>query len=368
MPLVIGIPKEHRLFEYRVGMSPRALAILAKAGHPCYVESGAGLGSGFTDEQYEKAGARIAYKPEEIFRRADLLLKIQRPTQQEAEWIKPGQILMALMMLSNVNASRINTLLEKQVTAIAYELIQEDDGTLPVTYPLSEIGGRMTAQIAAQYLQNDKGGKGILLGGTAGIPPADVTIVGAGVAGMSAAKAFLGMGARVILMDYDSRKLRAAYQYFDGRVTTMVAHHYNLERVCTFADVLVCAIQIPGQRSPQIITRKMVQSMQSGALIIDMSIDQGGAVETSRPTQHDQPTFIEEGIIHYCVPNIPGVIGRTATHAFVSAAWPFIKLVADVGVDEAVAQNSILRRGLVIQHGSLIQSGLRDSFSGDDSV
>jgi alanine dehydrogenase len=349
MSLVIGIPKEHRRFEYRVGMTPVGVSLLTARGHQCYVEKGAGAGSGFTDVEYEQAGARIAYQSDEVFRRADLILKVQRPTEEEVTWMREGQTMMSFMMLASASQSRVRALEEKNITAIAYELIEDDKGVLPVLYPLSQIGGRMTAQIAARYLQNDHGGKGILLGGAASVPSADVVIVGAGVVGTNAVHAFLGMGARVILLDQDLQKLQIAHEHFAGQVVTMVSHDFNLARVCSFADVLVGAIQIPGQRAPQIITREMVRSMRPRSLIIDMSIDQGGCVQTSHPTQHDQPIFIAEDVLHYCVPNVPGVVGRTATHAFLNAAWSYILLYLDHGLDGALEQSSALRRGVVLR-------------------
>lgn len=351
MALIIGIPKEHRHFEYRVGLTPAGVSILTARGHQVYVETGAGLGSGFTDAEYEQVGARLAFAPDEVFRRADLILKVYRPTEEEADWLRGEQTVMAFMMLASAPQDRVRLLQDKRITTIAYELIEDDDGRLPVLYPLSQIGGRMVAQVAAQCLQNDQGGKGILLGGAASVPPADVVIVGAGVVGTNAAHAFLGMGARVIALDQDLQRLQALHQRFNGQVTTMVSHDFNLARVCRFADVLVGAIQVPGQRTPQVITRQMVQSMRPRSVVIDMSIDQGGCVETSRPTQHDDPTFVAEEVIHYCVPNVPGVVGRTATHAFLNAAWPYILQVIDDGVDTALKTNAALRRGTVLRAG-----------------
>ncbi|MBI5666495.1 MAG: alanine dehydrogenase [Chloroflexi bacterium] len=340
--MIIGIPKEHRRFEYRVGMTPAGVSILTARGHSCYVETGAGLGSGFTDAEYEQAGARIAYGTDEVFRRADLILKVQRPTEEEVSWLRGDQTIMAFMMLASASENRIKALEDKHITSIAYELIEDERGRLPVLYPLSQIGGRMAAQIAAQCLQNDNGGKGILLGGVASVPPADVVIVGAGVVGTNAAHSFLGMGARVIMLDHDLRQLQAIQERFGGQVTTMVSHDFNLARVCKFADVLVGAIQVPGHRPPRIITRDMVRSMRPRSVIIDMSIDQGGCVETSRPTQHDEPTFIAEDVIHYCVPNVPGVVGRTATHAFLNAAWPYILRAVDEGVQASIESHPTL--------------------------
>jgi alanine dehydrogenase len=356
MGLIIGVPKEHHPYEFRVGMTPAGISILTARGHQCYVEAGAGIGSGFSEIEYEQAGARIIYSHDEAFRRADLLLKVQRPTDEEVGWMNEGQVLMSFMMLVSAHERYRRALQDRSLAILAYEMIQDDDGRLPVLYPLSQIGGRMAAQVASQFLQNNNGGKGILLGGIASVPPADVVIIGAGTVGTSAAEAFLGRGARVILLDHELRKLQVAHDRFDGQITTMVSHDFNLRRVCKFADVLVGAVHVPGQRAPVIITRDMVRSMRPGSLIIDMSIDQGGCVETSRPTTHDQPTFIAEGITHYCVLNVPGVVGRTATHAFLNAAWPFVTQVADEGLDAALEHNAALRRGLIMRQGTLQQS------------
>jgi alanine dehydrogenase len=353
--LTIGVPKEHRPYEYRVGITPMGIALLVAKGHTCYVETGAGVGSGFSDVQYEQAGARIAYQKDEVFRRADLILKVQRPTGEEVEWMAGNQIIMALIMLGSAHENRVAALEAKGITAIAFELIEEN-GVLPVLYPLSQIGGRMTAQIAAQYLQNDKGGSGILLGGIASVPPAEVAIIGAGVVGMNAAQAFLGMGARVTLLDLDLHKLQAAHERFSCGITTMMPYQQNLEHICATSDVIVGAVQVPRQRAPQIITRNMVQMMHPGALIIDMSIDQGGCVETSRRTQHDQPTFVVDDVIHYCVTNVPGVVGRTATDAFLNSAWPYISLVVDSGIDAAIEQSPALRRGVIMHNGRRMSS------------
>ena len=353
MGLVIGVPKEHDPHEYRVGMTPAGISLLTGWGNTCYVEHEAGLGSGFTDSEYEQAGARITYPHDEVFRRADLLLKVLRPTLEEVGWMADGQILMALLMLFGVNNGLLQTLQERHATAIAYELIQQPDGRLPVLYPLSQIGGRMVAQIAAQYSQNNHGGKGILLGGIAGVPPADVVILGAGVVGTHAADALLRLGARVILLDRDLAVLQMAHERFAGQVTTMVSHDFNVARVVKFADVLVGAVQIPGERAPIIVSRELLRTMRLGSLVIDMSIDQGGCVETSRPMSHDNPTFEAEGIVHFCVPNLPGVVGRTATHAYLNAAWPYITTIARDGLDTALAHSPDLRRGLVLRQGEV---------------
>jgi alanine dehydrogenase len=350
MSKVIGIPREYRPFEYRVGISPSGVSMLTQKGHQVYVETCAGVGSGYNDQSYEQAGARIVYNREEIFRRADLVLKVQRPTEDEASWMKDGQVMMGFMMMANFPQSRIKALENKNVTVIAYEYIQEIDGSLPVLRPLSEIGGFMTAQIAAQYAQNNFGGNGILLGGIPGVPPADVVIVGAGAVGMSATKAFAQHGASVMLMDVDLKKLEQAHKHFQGHLSTLVAYPSNLKKAVKFADVLVSAVQIPGEPAPKLITREMVQSMHPGSLIIDMSIDQGGSVETSRLTFYDNPTYVEEDVIHFCVPNIPGVVGRAATRAFLNAAYPYIEHVASMDIGEAIRSSEALKWGVVIQN------------------
>ncbi len=351
----IGVPKERRPDEFRVGLSPMGVGLLATAGHACFVETDAGLGSGFDDEAYARAGARIVYSPDEAYGRADMVLKVSRPTMSEIQLLADGQILLGILHMPSARREKLEALLTRRITTIAYEQIQLEDGTLPVPKPLSQIGGRMAAQIAAGLLQNGRGGKGILLGGVPGVPPAEVVILGAGTVGTEAAHAFLGLGAHVTLLDRDLAHLQAADVRFGGRVTTLVSYPVNLERVTRFADVLVGAVLVSGERTPVLITRAMVCAMKPRSVIIDLSIDEGGCVETSRPTTHDQPTFLEEGVIHYCVPNVPGVVARTATHAFLNAAWPYIRAIADQGLEAALAADPALRRSVVTHAGRMME-------------
>jgi len=358
----IGIPCERRPFEYRVGMSPNGVQLLTRGGHTCYVEHNAGLGSGFSDQDYQKAGARIVYSTEEAFARGDVVLKFQRPIDKELEWLHEGQILAGFLMLPSARRNKVVTLLEKGVTALSYELIEDKDGELPVMKPMSQIGGRMCAQVAARCLENDAGGKGILLGGVPGVPPAEVVIIGAGVVGVEAARAFLGMRASVYVLDRNLRKLQRVDELFDGRVVTMISHPFNIVHVSAFADVLVSCVRIPAKRAPIVVTREMVKQMRPRSLIMDISIDEGGSVETSRLTRHDRPTFVEEGVIHYCVPNMPGVIARTATHAYLNAVWPYIKLLAAEGVEAAIAKDPALAKGVTIHDGKIIDPRLAEQF------
>lgn len=348
----IGIPKERRAFEYRVGMSPAGVQLLSSQGHICYIEHDAGLGAGFSDQEYEQSGGRIAYSPHEVFGRADLLLKVARPKIEEIEWLRPGTAIAGLLHLASARTDKIDALLENNITAIAYEQIQLEDGTVPVRRPLSQIGGRLAAQIAARLMQNDSGGKGILLGGGAGVPPAEVVIIGAGIAGTCATQAFLGMGAHVTVLDVDINALERIYDKAPG-IVTMVYNLVNVARVCAYADVVVGAVLVPGERPPIVVTREIVRAMKPRAIIMDISIDEGGCVETSRPTTHEHPTFIEEGTIHYCVPNMPSIVARTSTYAFLNAAFPFIQELANKGIEKAIAENRAIEHGIATHQGEL---------------
>ena len=353
----IGIPKERRPFEYRVGLPPAGVEILSHHGHQVYVEHGAGANMGFEDHQFEKAGARIVYSPEEVFGRVDLILKVARPMKDELDWLRPGSALAGLLHLSSAREDKVNILLAKKITSIAYEQIQQQDGSLPVLRPLSQIGGALAAQIAARLLQTNWGGKGILMGGVPGVPPAEVVILGAGVVGTYATQMFLGMGAHVTVIDQYVTTLQSLWDRFPG-IVTMISTRRNIERATAFADVLVGAVLTPGQRAPILVTREMVRGMKPRSVIMDVSIDQGGCVETSRPTTHEHPVYIEEGMLHYCVPNMPGAVARTATHAFVNAAMPYIEEIANKGVSAAILENQAIAKAVNTHNGELVHLAL----------
>jgi alanine dehydrogenase len=356
----IGVPRQKRPFDYRVGTTPMGVKILTEMGHRCYVETKAGQGSGFDDERYRLAGAQIAYSAEEVYGRADMILSVARPLRQEIELLHEGQIVLGYLHLAVSHPRTIELMLARNVTAIAYETIQDDSGHMPVLYPVSQIAGRMVAHIAADLLQNHQGGHGILLGGVPGVPPARVVVLGAGNVGRNAAKIFQAMGADLTILDTDLRKLQ---ELEDGCVSarTMVAYDFNVARAVEHADVLVGAVLVPGARAPHAVTREMVRGMKPRSVIIDVSIDQGGCVETSRPTTYQNPTYIEEGVVHYCVPNMTGVVARTTTHAFNNAAWPYVLEIASQGLEEALNADPTLRRGLNIYKGSVVHPGLRES-------
>jgi alanine dehydrogenase len=354
----VGIPAELQSNEYRVGLTPQGVSLLVQDGHRCYVQRGAGQGAGFPDRAYERAGARIVYAPAEVYSRADLVLKVGAPIPVELDLVHEGQTICAFWHMAAQPRELIDALLEKRVTALAYETIQREDGSLPVLRPLSEIAGLMTPQVAARWLQNDGGGRGILISGLAGIPPITVCILGAGTVGTNAARVFLGLGAQVYLLDADLAALQRAEERLGGGVITMISYDFNVERVVPLAHVLVGAVLEPGARAPILVTREMVREMRPRSVILDVSIDQGGCVETSRPTTHVDPVFIEEDTIHYCVPNMSGVVARTATHAYLNAAWPYIRRLAGQGTADALAADPALWRGAAVHDGTIINGRL----------
>lgn len=356
----IGVPRERRADEHRVGLTPSAVELLTAAGHVCWVEKDAGRGAGFPDVEYEKAGCKIVYSGEEAYGRSDLVLKVSKPTEAEIAWLKEGSVLMGFLHLAAGRRDRIDGLLAKKVTAIAYETIQCDDGMLPVLATLSHMAGLMAPQVAGSLLQNDHGGKGILLSGVPGVPPAEVAILGAGTFGTAAARAFLGIGCSVYMLDQDLGRLQSLEDKLGiGRhLVLMVAHPANIRKVCTFADVLVGAIHVPGARSPVVVTRDMVRMMKPRSVIMDIAIDQGGCVETSRPTTHRDPTFVAENITHYCVPNLTSVVARSATYALTNAAWPFISKLAEQGFEPALVSMPSLKRGVATHQGRIVNAML----------
>lgn len=350
----IGIPKERRPFEYRVGLPPAGVEMFSKYGHTVYVETGAGDGAGFVDQDYERSGAGVVYSQEEVFGRADLVLKFSRPLIDEIEMIPEEQVVAGFLHLAAARQDKVDLLLEKKITTIAYEQVEEPDGTKPILAPLSQIGGRMVVQVAARLLQNDHGGRGILLGGVAGVPSAEVVIIGAGVVGSTAAMTFAAMGAQVTVLDVDLQRLQRFQTQQPCPCVTLLSTPYNVRRACSFADVLIGAVLVPGERAPVVVTRDMVADMKSRAVIVDLSIDQGGCVETSRPTHHGSPTFVEEGVIHYCVPNVSGVLGRTASHALFYGAYPYLEVIASKGLETALEEVPALERGVNTRRGEIV--------------
>jgi alanine dehydrogenase len=350
----IGVPKERRPFEYRVGLTPAGVALFCQHDHEVYVESEAGVGAGFSDEAFREAGAKIVYSLEEVYGRSQVIFKFTRPMQDELEFVLPRQSILGFLHLAAARQDKLDILLGKEVTTIAYEQVSEQDGYRPIMAPLSQIGGQMAVQVAARLLQNDHGGRGILLGGVAGVPSAEVVILGAGMVGSTAAHAFSQAGAQVTVLDIELRRLQRLKAENPGPLVTMLSTPYNVARACAYADVLIGAVLVPGERTPLLVPRQVVASMKPRSVVLDLSIDQGGCLETSRPTNHGSPTFIDEGVLHYCVPNMSGVLGRTASHALFIGAFPYLERLAMLGVDGALEADPGFERGLNSFRGRMV--------------
>jgi alanine dehydrogenase len=353
-----GVPREIRPRENRVGLTPAAVDALIQEGHGVFVERAAGSGAGFSDEAYQAVGAQIVYTAKEAYKRADVVVKMARPTEDEYDNFRTGQTLLGFLQMAVASPDLLHAFQQWELTTIAYETIQDDKGTLPVLLPTSEVAGRMAPVVAGQLLESVNGGRGILLSGIPGVPPAAVVVLGAGTLGMNAARAFLGVGADVTVIDKNLRTLQRIDESFDGRIATMIANPYNIAKAVSFADVLVGAAAVPGQRAPILVTEKMVRSMRPRAVIMDLAIDSGGCVETSRPTNHVNPTYIEAEVIHYCVPNVPALVARTASYALSNAILPYLLLMGEQGVDGALAQCKELRNGVNTRNGQLVHTAL----------
>ncbi len=351
--MIIGIPRERRPHEHRVGLPPSGVGLFVENDHAVFVERGAGVGAGFGDDDYVQAGATIAYSEDEVYRRADLILKFARPLQEELEMMRPGQAVMGFLYLAAARQDKLTVFQEKKITAIAYEQIEEEDGYRPVLAPNSQLGGHMVVQVAARLMQNDFGGRGILLAGLVGVPAPEVVIIGAGMAGGTAATTFAALGAHVTVLDIDLRRLQDLQARTPCHLVTMLATPYNIRRACSYADVLIGAVYVPGERAPIVVTRDMVARMKRRSVIIDMAIDTGGCIETSRPTSHGSPTYVEEGVIHFCVPNMPGVLGRTGSYTLYNAAFPYLTAISRMGIDKAIEALPALERGVNTFHGEL---------------
>lgn len=353
-----GVPKEVRDLEMRAGLNPAGAQALVQAGHTVYVESEAGAGAGFSDEHFRRAGAHIVYSAAEAYGRADIVAKVARPTAGEHHLFRHGQTICSFLHLSVSSPDLLEALIDHEITAIAYETIQAEDGQLPIAVPMSEIAGRLTPIIAGQLLMHLHGGRGTLLSGIPGVPPAATVVVGAGVLGFNAARALLGIGAQVTVLDRDIRKLQLLDDAMPGQITTMISNEYNLSRAVKFADVLVGCILLPGQRTPRLISREMVRQMRPGSVIIDYSIDQGGCVETSRPTTLRDQTFIEEGVIHFCVPNYTAAVPRTTTHALTNATVPYLLAIGEHGLLGTLQRDPALVHGINLYQGNLSHAGI----------
>ena len=348
--MIIGVPKEIKISENRVGMTEAGVRQLVKEGNTLFVEKDAGLGSGISNEQYEKAGAKILATKAEVYAKADMIVKVKEPLPDEYELMRENQILYTYLHLA-AEPKLTKVLCERKVKAVAYETIQLADGSLPLLVPMSEVAGRMATQIGAFYLQKDHGGKGILLGGVTGVRPGKVTIIGGGIVGTNAAKMAVGLGADVTVLDVHTPRLEYLDDIFEGRITTLYSNQANIEQCVHDSDLLIGGVLITGHKAPTLVSKSMVSGMQKGTVVVDVAVDQGGCIETCRPTSHTHPTYEVDGVIHYCVPNMPGVVSRTSTYALTNVTLKYASMLAAMGVEDAIAKDKALFKGLNVYGG-----------------
>lgn len=348
--MIIGIPREIKEDEYRVGIVPAGVRALREHGHSVVVENGAGEGCRIADTEYVEAGATIVTDPAEIYARADMIMKVKEPQPSELPMFNEGQILFAYLHLAPV-PELTEALLNARIIGVAYETIQTDDGFLPLLVPMSQVAGKMSVQVGAHFLEKTKGGRGVLLGGVPGVRRGRVTILGAGTVGMAATQIAVGLGADVYVLDIDQRRLSYMDDVFGNRVTTMISNYDNVLYAVRDSHLVIGAVLIPGARAPMVVTKDMLSHMKAGSVIVDVAIDQGGCIETSRPTTHKHPTFVLDDVIHYCVPNMPGAVARTSTFALTNVTLPYALDIADKGIENAAGQDARLTKGVNLYKG-----------------
>ena len=341
----IGLPKEIKDGEYRVGLVPAGVHALTEDGSTVWVEKGAGLGSGFTDREYSEAGARMVETARDVYQSCELIVKVKEPVGPEPDLLRKGQIVFSYLHLAPL-ADLTRLLLERHVTGVAYETIRDKHGALPLLTPMSEIAGRMSIIVGSYFLQKPHGGRGVLLGGVPGVRPALVVIIGAGVVGINATKMAMGLGAQVLILDVDLDRLRHLDDLFFGRVETHLSSTYHIAEAVRKADLLIGAVLLPGHSAPRLVTRKMLGTMAPGSVIVDVAVDQGGCIETTRPTSHSDPVYTVDGVVHYCVTNMPGAMPRTSTIALTNATIPYVRKIAVLGLKDAIEENPLLKGGV----------------------
>lgn len=362
--MIIGIPKEIKEDEYRVGCTPAGVKVLADAGHRVLVESGAGLGSSITDEEYADSGAEIVASAAEVYGRAALIVKVKEPRPEEYLLIRPGLMIFTFLHLA-ADPSLADELINKGVTAIAYETVELDNGSLPLLHPMSEVAGRLAVLAGAHALMKHYGGIGVLLSGVPGVAAGNVVILGAGAAGANAARVAVGIGADVTIMDTQQERLRFMDDIFQGRLKTLVSNAYNIENALKKCDLFIGAVHIPGARTPRLVTRRLLGVMKKGAVIVDISVDQGGCVETIRPTTHSNPTYEVDGIVHYGVANMPGAVPRTATFALTNATLPYVLALASYALKEVCDTMPSLAKGVNLYNGCVTHRSVAQAIGRD---
>ena len=359
--MIIGVPKEIKISESRVGLTESGVMQLTAEGHKVYIQDNAGLNCGVTNETYEKAGATILPSAKEIYGKAEMIIKVKEPLPAEYDLMKEDQILYTYLHLA-AEPELTKVLCERKVKAIAYETIQPANGSLPLLVPMSEVAGRMATQVGAIYLQKDKGGKGVLLGGVTGTHRANVTILGGGVVGTNAAKMAVGLGAKVTVLDINHSRLEYLDDVFQGRLDTLYSNKKNIMETVTNCDLLIGAVLVAGAKAPTLVSKELVSTMAPGSVVVDVAVDQGGCIETCKPTTHENPTFIIDDIVHYCVANMPGAVPYTSTIGLTNATLPYALRLADMGWKKACEADMGLKLGLNIIDGKVVYKGVADAF------
>ena len=350
--MLIGVPKEIKDHEYRVSVTPDGVRLLRASGHQVLVEPSAGQGSGFTDEAYRQAGAQVVRDKEDVFRQADLIVKVKEPQLSECAFFRPGQALFTYLHLASL-PDLTKALVASRITAIAYETVEAGDHSLPILRPMSEIAGRLAVQVGAHYLEQVHGGRGLLLAGVPGVPPGHVVVLGAGVVGTSAVGIAVGMGARVTVINLDLDRLRALDDLYGGRITTCAATQPAIERALIDADLVIGAVLVPGARAPKVISREAMSKMKPGSVFVDVAVDQGGCSETTKPTTHSDPVYVVEGVLHYCVTNMSGIVPHTSTLALTNTTLPYVVRLASEGVEHAIGSDPGLAKGVNVMDGTV---------------
>ena len=358
--MIIGVPKEVKDHETRVGLVPSGVSALREAGHEVLVETGAGEGSSITDQEYLQAGAVIVQNASEVWGKAGLVVKVKEPQPAECGNFRPGLILFTYLHLAPL-PDLTDRLLAARVNGVAYETIREADGSLPLLTPMSEVAGRMSVQVGAQYLERQNGGRGILLGGVPGVAPASVVILGGGIVGTNAAKIAVGMGARVTMIDRNLNRLRELDDIFNGQLVTMASNSWTIGESVRTADLVVGSVLIPGASAPKLVRREMIASMKRGAVVVDVAIDQGGCFETSHATTHTEPTYVVDGVLHYCVSNMPAAVPHTSTFALTNATFPYLLELANKGLEGACERHAAIREGVNTYNGYVTHRGVAQS-------
>ncbi len=358
--MIIGLPKEIKDNEYRVGLTPAGIKTLSDAGHTILVETQAGEGSGIKDDEYRQAHGQIVASVDEVWARAEMIVKVKEPIAPEYERLREGQLLFTYLHLAPL-PELTQVLLKRKVTGIAYETITNTEGHLPLLTPMSEVAGRMSMQVGAHYLQKPEGGRGVLVGGVPGVLPAKVIIIGGGVVGVNATKMAVGLGANVVVLDTNLDRLRYLDDIFGSRIKTLVSNPFTVQEACASADLVIGAVLIPGASAPKLVTRPMLKSMQKGAVIVDVAVDQGGCIETTHPTTHSKPTFFVDDVLHYCVANMPGAVPRTSTFALTNATLPYAFKLAGKGFAQAIKSDPGLKNGVNTYAGHITYQGVAES-------